>query len=104
MILKFLLKINILIVAVLIGVNLNVSGQTCSEALILKNHIDRNFYNKDLDSATFFLSKFPRDKGICFQEYLIYKILLSLDKKNEDSSLIFLQELDKSLKENFSKK
>lgn len=77
-------------------------GQVCTDAIIIKTQIERNFDAKTFDSIGYLLNKIPKGKGICYQEYLLLKTSLLLEKKSLDSVNILLKELNKTLVDSYS--
>ncbi|MBL7911632.1 MAG: histidine kinase [Bacteroidia bacterium] len=75
-------------------------GQTCKESQDVKIHLERNFEAKTFDSIEHFLKKIPKDKSICYQEYLLFKIRYLLETKAFDSVSVLFEKLNKSLTEN----
>ncbi|MDX2173213.1 MAG: histidine kinase [Bacteroidota bacterium] len=71
---------------------------------MIKESLERNFGNKSFDSIPYLIQKLPKDYGICYQEYLIFKIRFLLETKELDTVSILLEKLDKSLLEDFSEK
>ncbi len=78
-------------------------GQTCRESQNVRTHLERNFEIKKFDSIEYFLKKIPKDEGICYQEYLLFKIRYLLETKSFDSVSVLFEKLNKSLIENNSK-
>lgn len=77
-------------------------SQTCTESSVIKSQIERHFDNKTFDSIGYLLEKLPKGKGICYQEYLLFKTSLLLEKKSLDSVNILLEELNGTLADNYS--
>lgn len=77
-------------------------SQNCSSSLYLKEQIERNFGNKTFDSIPFLIKQLPKDGGVCYQEYLIFKIRLELENKKLDSAEVLISELNVSLTNNYN--
>lgn len=77
-------------------------GQVCTDAITIKAQIERNFDAKTFDSIGYLLDKIPKEKGICYQEFLVFKTSLLLESKSLDSVNVLLTELNKTLGENYS--